>query len=197
VGIFVVAAVIVVAIVFYIFDFLTVAPSTLAATVQNGAVSLTLQTVPSFGHAPDPDWVSYLAMDSNGNWHLTIYNFDGASGLRNPFLAQIRGTTGGVEYVNGKPMPYINNNDASHSFTVPDLGVSVALPGVNPNAKNQCSVAPCSLAEAHVTVKFSFMTPGPGTYRWQCFVPCAAGFFYGFGGPMQTIGWMDGELKVV
>ena len=37
----------------------------------------------------------------------------------------------------------------------------------------------------------------PGHYRWQCFVPCAAGFIYGFGGPMQTIGYMDGFLNVV
>ena len=36
-----------------------------------------------------------------------------------------------------------------------------------------------------------------GWIRWQCFVPCAAGFFTGFGGPMQTIGYMDGFLHVV
>jgi hypothetical protein len=41
------------------------------------------------------------------------------------------------------------------------------------------------------------MSPGKGTYRWQCFVPCAAGFYLGFGGPMQTIGWMSGEIEVV
>ncbi len=40
------------------------------------------------------------------------------------------------------------------------------------------------------------MTPGPGTYRWQCFVPCAAAFIFGNGGPMQTIGWMSGLLEV-
>jgi hypothetical protein len=28
-------------------------------------------------------------------------------------------------------------------------------------------------------------------------VPCAAGFLAGFGGPMQTIGYMDGFLEVV
>ena len=40
-------------------------------------------------------------------------------------------------------------------------------------------------------------TPGKGLYRWQCFVPCAAGFIQGFGGPMQTVGYMGGFLKVV
>ena len=46
-------------------------------------------------------------------------------------------------------------------------------------------------------MKFSFMTPGPGQYPWQCFVPCGLGFLYGNGGPMQTVGYMDGFLKVV
>ena len=210
-GILVAAAVVLVAVVFYIADFLSVAPPVLAATTSNGATNLTLQTVASYGHAPDPDWVTYLGRDSDGNWHhttvyqlpahtlvhVTIYNFDGASGLRNPFLAQIRGTQGGVASVNGKPVSVIDQDDASHTFTVPDLGISVPLPGVADNAPNQCSVAPCSLSMAHQTIRFSFVTPGPGTYRWQCFVPCAASFYYGFGGPMQTIGWMSGWLNIV
>ena len=49
----------------------------------------------------------------------------------------------------------------------------------------------------HYTITFSFRTPGKGLYRWQCFVPCAAGFIQGFGGPMQTVGYMDGFIKVV
>jgi hypothetical protein len=199
------------AVFFYIADFLTVAPPVLAATTQNGATSLTLQTVPSYGHDPDPDWVSYLGLDSSGHWHhttiyqlpahrlvhVTIYQFDTATGLRNPFLAQVRGTTGGIASLNGKPFSVLNADDASHTFTVPDLGISVPLSGVSDNAKNPCSVAPCALSFDHTTIRFSFVTPGPGTYRWQCFVPCAASFYYGFGGPMQTIGWMSGWLKIV
>ena len=65
------------------------------------------------------------------------------------------------------------------------------------NAKNLCANAPCSLSEAHVTVSFTFRTPPKGLYRWQCFVPCAAGFIQGNGGPMQTVGYMGGFLKVV
>ena len=67
----------------------------------------------------------------------------------------------------------------------------------NPNAKNLCSQAPCSLSEAHTTVSFTFRTPVKGLYRWQCFVPCGAGFIQGNGGPMQTVGYMGGFLKVV
>src|ERR1700722_11505527 len=42
----------------YLFAFLTAAPPALSATVQNGSAHLTLETVPAYGHSPDPDWVS-------------------------------------------------------------------------------------------------------------------------------------------
>ena len=86
---------------------------------------------------------------------------------------------------------------AGATVTLPDFGVSVPLKGVADNAKNQCSVAPCTLAEAHTTVAFTIRTGKAGTYRWQCFVPCAAGFVLGFGGPMQSVGYMDGYLHVI
>ena len=56
---------------------------------------------------------------------------------------------------------------------------------------------PCSLDQAHTTVTFMIRTGNRVAIRWQCFVPCAAGFIDGFGGPMQTIGYMDGFLHVV
>jgi hypothetical protein len=195
----------------YLFGFLVTSPPAVSAPAQNGAAHLTVQTVPSYGHSPDPDWVSYLAQDQSGHWThstiyrvpahtlvtITIYQFDTATGLRNPFLAQVRGTQGGVATFNGKQFSTLNPDLASHTFTVPDLGISVPLPGVADDAKNQCSVAPCPTSEAHNTITFSFMTPGKGTYRWQCFVPCAFGTYFGFGGPMQTLGWMSGEIEVV
>jgi hypothetical protein len=204
-------AVLVVLVILYVADFLTVAPTPVSAAVRNGTTSLTLQTVPTYGHAPDPDWVTYLAQDANGHWHhstifkvpahtlvsVTIYQFDTSTGLRNPFLAQVRGTQGGSATLNGKPFSVLTSDDASHTFTIPDLGLSVPLAGISSTAKNPCSVAPCGLGFDHNTITFSFMTPGRGTYRWQCFVPCAAKLIFGNGGPMQTIGWMSGELEVV
>jgi hypothetical protein len=205
-----VTVVLVALVLLYLLDFLVVTPPALSAVIQDGTAHLTLQTVPSYGHSPDPDWVSYLGQDQAGNWQhttiykvpahtlvtVTIYQFDTATGLRNPFLAQVRGTQGGVATLNGKSFSVLDPDDASHTFTVPDLGISVPLSGVADDAKNQCSVAPCPLSMAHTTITFSFISPGPGTYRWQCFVPCAAGFIFGNGGPMQTIGWMDGEIEV-
>ena len=197
-------------VVLYVAFFLTSAPAAISAVESGGTARLTLQTVPSYGHHPFPDWVSYLAQDSSGHWQhttifkvpahtlvtVTVYQYDGASGLRNPILAAVRGTQGGTATINGKPVSLINPDDAAHTFTVPDIDLSVPLPGVDANAKNQCSVAPCTVDEAHNTITFTFMSPGPGSYRWQCFVPCALAFLFGNGGPMQTIGYMDGLLEV-
>jgi hypothetical protein len=194
----------------YILFFLASAPPALSAVVSNGTASLTLQTVASYGHSPFPDWVSYMARDGSGRWQhttiykvparslvkVTIYQFDTATGLRNPFFAQVRGTIGEVATFNGTPKSVVDPTSPGHTFSIPDIGVSVPLPGVADNAPNQCSVAPCPLSDAHVTVTFSFRAPGPGTYRWQCFVPCGAGTLLGNGGPMQTIGYMDGLLEV-
>jgi hypothetical protein len=211
IGVVGVFAVLIALVLVYLFDFLVTAPPAVSAVTSNGSAHLTLQSVPAYGHAPDPDWVSYLGQDSSGHWQhttiykvpahtlvtVTIYQFDTATGLRNPFLAQVRGTQGATATLNGKAFGTLDPDLASHTFTVPDLGISVPLAGVADDAKNQCSAAPCSLSMAHTTITFSFMSPGKGTYRWQCFVPCAAGFYLGFGGPMQTIGWMSGEIEVV
>jgi hypothetical protein len=194
-------------IVYYIVSFLVVTPPIVAATAQR---HLTLQTVASFGHPPHDTWVSYLARQPNGKWvhttmlrvpaystvSVTVYQFDTATGLRNPFWGEPRGTIGGTMTTDGKTLKVLDPDLASHTFAVPDLGVSVPLKGVPDDAKNQCSVTPCNLSQAHTTVKFSFKTGKPGKYRWQCFVPCAAGFLLGNGGPMQTLGYMGGFLIV-
>ena len=176
------------------------------------SVNLTIQTVAAVGPqlAPHPDWVSYLVRDNGGRWrrttvwtlpahavvHVTIYNFDGASGLRNPFLGEPQGLVG-KEMVDGKPVAAMPPDQPSHTFAVPELGILVPIAPVADDAKNQCGYAPCAMSMAHRTITFTFRTGAPGRYRWQCFVPCAAGFTYGFGGPMQTIGYMDGFLNVV
>jgi hypothetical protein len=204
-------AVAVVLVVLYVADFLAANPTPLRAAPTPRGAQLTLQTVASYGHDPHPDWVSYLARDGSGNWHhttvfkvpahalvrVTIYQYDTATGLRNPFWSQVRGTVGETMTVDGRTLHALPPDDASHTFAVQDLGVSVPLKGVGDNAPNQCSVAPCTLAQAHTTITFTIRTGKPGRFRWQCFVPCAASFVFGNGGPMQSIGWMDGYLQVV
>jgi hypothetical protein len=191
-------------------------PSYSVPVLTGGAhpvVDLQIETVAAVGpqlSPAHPDFVSYLIRDAHGKWrrdtvwrvpanatvHVTIYNFDGDSGLRNPYLGRPLGMDGNTELVDGKPTLALNPNDTSHTFAVPQLGLIAPLPGVADDAKNQCGYAPCSLSMAHRTIQFTFHTGKPGHYRWQCFVPCAAGWIDGFGGPMQTIGYMDGFLNV-
>jgi heme/copper-type cytochrome/quinol oxidase subunit 2 len=202
---------------FYVSHLTTLAGSPAYSVPVSGSagqkvVNLEIQTVAAVGPqlSPNPDWVSYLIKDTTGKWrretvwdlpanatvNVTIYNFDGASGLRNPYLGRPQGMDGNRILVDGKPVDAVDPNDASHTFAVPQLGLILAIPGVADDAKNQCGYAPCPMSNAHRTIKFTFHTTNPGHYRWQCFVPCAAGWIFGFGGPMQTIGYMDGFLNV-
>jgi hypothetical protein len=201
----------------YVATWATSFPRTVAASSSstNAGITteLTLQTVAAVGpkYSPaHPDWVSYL-VQSHGKWihttdfkvpanslvHVTVLQYDGDSGLRNPFLSQVQGTVGGTETVDGKTVNAIDPEEASHTFAVPELGILVALPGVEDEAKDQCEFAPCTMAEAHRTIAFTIRTGRKGRFHWQCFVPCAAGFLTGGGGPMQTLGYMDGYLEVV
>jgi hypothetical protein len=195
---------------YYLVGYLMVRPPAVSASTGPPRAELTLLTVASIGFGPHPDWVSYLVKDPQGHWRhstvlnvpahslvrLTVLQYDTATGLRNPYWGGPRGIVGEMT-VDGKPTPTLDPDLASHTFAIPDLGVSVPLKGVADKAKNQCSVAPCTLAEAHTTVVFTIRTGNAGTFRWQCFVPCAAGFILGFGGPMQSVGYMDGYLHVV
>jgi hypothetical protein len=201
----------------YVATWATSFPRTVAAassgTSAGLTTNLTLQTVAAVGpkYSPaHPDWVSYL-VQSKGKWihttdfkvpanstvKITVLQYDGESGLRNPFLSQVQGTVGGTETVDGKVLNAIDPATASHTFAVPELGILVPLPGVTEEAKNQCEFAPCTASEAHRTITFTIRTGKKGRYHWQCFVPCAAGFLTGGGGPMQTLGYMDGYLEVV
>jgi hypothetical protein len=204
-------AIVAVAVVLYISKYLKSPTPFAAARTGPHEASLTLGTTPAVGKlGANSSWVSYLVRE-NGKWdhttvfkvpahslvHITVLNFDGASGLRNPFLSQVEGTVGGDMRVDGRPAKSINPDDSSHTFTVPQLHISVPIKGVADDAKNQCEEMPCSLKKAHETITFTIRTGKPGLIRWQCFVPCAAGFIDGFGGPMQTIGYMDGFLHVI
>jgi hypothetical protein len=197
----------------YIGLYLTSQPGSASAQTSSAGTHLYLATVAAAETSdPHPTWVSYYAVDAGDqNWRhvttytvpantlvtVTIYQFDGQSGLRNPFIGQATGTVGGTFQLNGKTTQTIEPDSASHVFAIPELGVSVPLEGISDSAKNPCSNAPCPLSTDHETITFQFRTKGRGVYRWQCFVPCAAGFIQGFGGPMQTVGYMDGFIKVV
>ena len=167
-----------------------------------------LETVGAVGTANEwprpndshPDWVGYLPttilrVPANATINVQIDQEDSATGLRNPFWGKVFGTEGGTMHMTyfddkGNPqegdMTSIDPTLAAHTFAIPDLGVFVPLLGVNASAP----------AGSTNVITFSFKTRGPGIYHWQCFVPCGAKTVFGNGGPMQTLGYMAGELIV-
>ena len=186
-------------------------------------VNVVLQEDPQNTVSNRPDWVSYFIQDpTTKKWlhttlfqvpagsmiHVTILGYDGCTPLRNPLWGKITGTVGNVEYINGKPAPVLNSwggCNVAHTFSIPGIGlnVPVASPTTLAANTNLCGTSPCTPVEGgkpvpHTTVTFSFMSPKtPGDYFWHCKIPCGLGYLDGFGGPMQTIGYMTGQMEVV
>jgi hypothetical protein len=204
-------------IVFTAMAFIRTSPPTVdfVSRHQPGApVDITVQTVGTIGFGPHPTWVSYLTKTPGGQWvhttlwdlpahtriNMTVMQYDTGSPLRNQQFGRVTGTIGGVATINGRPASVVDSNAGNglgHTFSIPTLGINVPLVGISSTAKNPCGAAPCTPNFDHNVVKFSFVTPGPGQYPWQCFIPCGLGYLYGNGGPMQTLGYMGGFLKVV
>ena len=162
-------------------------------------------------------WIhtTLFSVPANTKVNMTIYGFDGCTPLRNNFWSQVQGTIGGTvtvsqfdqkgkEYVTNDTTSVINawsNCNVGHTFAIPSLGVfvPVASPNAQLSANNLCSSSPCTTSgNPYAQETFSFMTPATGgVFRWQCLVPCGGGFVDGNGGPMQTLGYMMGEMDVV
>ena len=156
IGVVAVVAVAGVLIGFYISGYLVGNTPSYQPPAQAGAVpsvNLTLQTVAAVGPtlAPNPNWVSYPGPEQGRGlgaehvWrlpahalvHVTIYNFDGASGLRNPFLGRPTGLVG-PELVDGKPLVVMPPDQPSHTFAVPRSASLVPVEPVGDDEKNQC-----------------------------------------------------------
>ena len=197
-----------------------------AYTATNGQVNLVLQEDPQNNSASKPDWVSYFVQDPKTHHfihttlfsipehvrvNVTIYGYDGCTPLRNNFFSRVQGTDGGVvnvqEFNKGRPLGPARNVSlidswahcsVGHTFAIPSLGLFV--PVASPNASaSLCSSSPCTPSTSpYALEKFSFTSPShTGTWRWQCFIPCGGGYIDGNSGPMQTLGYMMGEMQVV
>lgn len=193
----------------------TYPPTVAAVPSAPGEATLTIETVGSIGYGTHPTWVSYLVQNSAGRWvhstiwqlpahsliHVKVLQYDSAGPLRNELWGEVSGTTTGAIVADGKPTSLSDangDNPPGHTFTVPELGLSVPMIGVASTATNICAMAPCDpKTDAHVTISFDFRTGAAGSYRWQCFVPCGLSFLDGNGGPMQELGYMGGYLHVV
>ena len=162
-------------------------------------------------------WIhtTLFSVPANTRVNVTLYGYDGCTPLRNNYFSQVEGTIGGTVTVSqfdqhGKQ--YVTDHTTSaidswadcnvgHTFAIPGLNlyVPVASPNALLSANNLCSSSPCTTSgNPYALETFSFMSPShTGTYRWQCFIPCGGGYLDGNSGPMQTLGWMVGEMDVV
>jgi hypothetical protein len=176
--------------------------------------------------AGKPDWVSYFVQDPGSKqWvhttlfsvpagttvHMTILGYDGCTPPRNNFWSMVQGTEGGtvnLSIVNAKgaasPAKDVSQVNGwagctvGHTFAIPSLGVyvPVATPDAVDSANSLCGSSPCT-SGPHAVESFNFKVPSHGgIFRWQCLVPCGGGFLDGFGGPMQTLGYMMGNMEV-
>ena len=157
-------------------------------------------------------WVhtTLFSVPANTRVNMTIYGYDGCTPPRNNFFSDVQGTMGGViafrQFTGankpkgpGAITPTLNGWShcaVGHTFAIPSLHLFV--PVASPDASaSLCATAPC-VSGPYSLEKFSFRTPAHGgDFRWQCFVPCGGGFEFGTGGPMQTIGYMSGDMQVV
>ena len=195
-------------------------------TASGGQVNVVLQEDPQNNSSSRPDWVSYYVQDpvtrqwqhttlfsvpANTRVNVTIYGYDGCTPLRNNFWSQVLGTTGGTVNVQqfnkaralgpARTVSLINSwasCNVGHTFAIPAMGLFVPVPSPSATA-TLCSSSPCTPSSgAYSLEKFSFTSPShTGVWRWQCLIPCGGGFIDGNSGPMQTEGYMTGQMQVV
>jgi hypothetical protein len=205
-------------VIFAISQWLLAGPQVITASTAPGhQVNLVLQEDAQTTVSNRPDWVTYFIQDpTTKKWvhttlfkvpagatvNVTVLGYDGCTPPRNPFFGNVTGTVGNVEYINGQRVSTLNgwyNCAIAHTFSIPGVGLNVPMGSPTTLAANNnlCSSSPCT-SGPHDTMKFSFKAPTtPGNYMWQCRVPCGLGYLDGFGGPMQTFGYMTGNMEVV
>jgi hypothetical protein len=205
--------------IFVVIHYLLAGLPVIAATPTPGVshqVSIVLQEDPQSTGSSHPDWVSYYIQDpSSKQWvhttlfqvpagdtvHVTVFGYDGCTPARNPFWGKVTGTIGNAETIDGKTVKALNTwkvCSVGHTFAIPGIGLSVPMGSPTTVAENNnlCSSSPCT-SGPKATMQFSFVAPKTaGDYFWQCRIPCGGGFVTGFGGPMQTLGWMTGQMEV-
>lgn len=110
---------------------------------------------------------------------VVVRNFDDGTA---PLLkgmtmyTRVQGTWGHEEEINEHVATALANARISHTFTITKLHLNVPIP-------------------AGATVEFTFKTPSPGVYTWNCMAPCGTGPS-SMGGAMVTDGYMTGRLVV-
>lgn len=167
-----------------------------AASAAQAPLQKTSMTLTILDHAPDGrDGPLFdntnIVLPAHTLVTMTIINKDpGEDALPagSPYGA-VKGTTDSAgkannsAYLSGHAYIALALDKMSHTFTVPQLGINVPIPG---------TPAP---GQKEIAVTFSFVTGGAGKYTFQCLVPCGNGPS-GYGGPMAMKGFMMGTLTV-
>jgi hypothetical protein len=190
---------------------------------SGGQVNVVMQTDAQTTVTDHPDFVSYFIQDpvtkawihttlfqvpANTQVNMTIYGYDGGTPGRNQLWGAVQGTVDGTSSVTqvdpkghqgaAQTLTTMNtwNGDVQHSFQIASLNLNVPIAAANGTL---CGTSPCTPQGNPYTInKFSFKTPAQGgILRWNCEIPCGLGYLYGMGGPMQTLGYMSGEMQVV
>ena len=159
---------------------------TTTATPQH--VYRSLDILPNKPGGPD-DWPAYspseLTVPANSLVTITIHDYDfGAAQLPDTSsYKNVEGIEGNTVTADGQTYSSLDASNVAHTFTIPELQLNVPLiASAPPNAQ-------------YSTVTFTFRTGAAGTYTWHCFAPCGTDPD-GWGGPMNTKGFMMGTLTV-
>ena len=136
-------------------------------------------------------------LPANALVHVTIYQFDGDSGLRNPFLAQAGASSGARSARRQGDARRSTRTSLAHVRGPAARRPRAARRASPDDAKNQCEIRAVRAVEGaphdHLHVPHRQAGPLP-----LAVLRAVRGRLpHGFGGPMQTIGYMDGFLNVV
>lgn len=89
---------------------------------------------------------------------------------------RVQGSVGDLELLNGSPVASVPTSNVAHTFSVPQLGLSIFSPGES-------------------VVSFTVWLNETGSFEWLCLAPCGQGDPY-TGPPMGVPGYMVGTLTV-
>jgi hypothetical protein len=153
---------------------------------------------------PDANWPFYapstsLQVPANSLVTIRIKMYDGATPPYNEFFTKVTGTVDGTMTIDGDVHTEVKIANIAHTFMIhqypeenqPNFFVSVPLRGVPSKAPNLENGYP-----KPVEIEFTIETGAPGSYIWNCEVPCGDRYMW-FGGPMSERGFMAGTFEVV
>ncbi|MEM0134087.1 MAG: hypothetical protein QXU18_02510 [Thermoplasmatales archaeon] len=137
-----------------------------------------------------------ITIPANEKIELTVINYDDGNGSVSSIYANVTGTLNGKEtIVNNTNVnsTSINNqisiNGSEQVSSVPVFNIAHTFTVQNgSNVILNIPIVPSSVIQATFEL-------GPGAYTWQCEVACGSGPT-GWGGAMDTPGWMTGTLTV-